>query len=162
MVTGMIESTRFARAALAVDFHDHIVDRLIAERAPKLAASVPWPVLRPLLYGILDYGKARRMADAIAPLSGRDALAYVSALLQVRVTVRGLEHVPPLGRLVMICNHPTGIADGVAVHDAIDGVRPDTDVLRQFRRSPRGPAIRRGADPPSNGSRISGPGNGRG
>ena len=25
----------------------------------------------------------------------------------------------------MICNHPTGIADGVAVHDALSGVRPD-------------------------------------
>jgi hypothetical protein len=58
---------------------DHIVDVLIAERAPKLAASSAWPVLRPALYQLLDYGKARRMADAIAPMPGQAALEHVSS-----------------------------------------------------------------------------------
>ena len=44
----------------------HIVDQLIEERAPKLAASSLWPMVRPLLYKILDYRKARSMADTIA------------------------------------------------------------------------------------------------
>ncbi len=104
---------------------EHIVDRLIAERAPTLAASAAWPVLRPLLYSILDYGKARRMADAIAPLPGRAALDHVSELLSLRVTVRGLERLPREGRLIVACNHPTGIADGVAIYDALKTVRPD-------------------------------------
>jgi putative hemolysin len=105
--------------------HDHIVDRLIAERAPRLAASAAWPFIRPLLYGLLDYGKARRMADAIAPLDGPQALVFVSDMLGVRVRVRGLGQVPRSGRLIAVCNHPTGIADGVAVYDALKGVRPD-------------------------------------
>ena len=109
----------------APGYHDHIVDTLILERAPKLARSPVWPVARPLLYGLLDYGKARRMADAIAPLSGQAALDYMSALLAVRVSVRGLERVPKTGRLVLIANHPTGIADGVAVYDAMKTVRSD-------------------------------------
>ena len=125
MVTGLIDASPVARVSVSRPTNDHIVDRLIAERAPNLAGSFAWPLLRPLLYGILDYGKARRMADAIACLSGEDALAYVSTLLQVRVSVRGLERLPPAGRLVIICNHPTGIADGVAVHDAIHPARPD-------------------------------------
>jgi putative hemolysin len=104
---------------------DHIVDLLIAERAPKLAAGPLWPVLRPLLYALLDYGKARRMADAIAPLPGRAALDHVSDLLALKVHATGLERVPASGRLVAICNHPTGIADGVAVFDALKGLRPD-------------------------------------
>ncbi|MGH6909809.1 MAG: 1-acyl-sn-glycerol-3-phosphate acyltransferase [Phenylobacterium sp.] len=104
---------------------DHIVDVLIAERAPNLAASALWPLLRPLLYSFLDYGKARLMADAIAPLPGRAALDYVSALLSVKVTASGLEHLPRTGRLIVICNHPTGIADGVAVYDALRAIRPD-------------------------------------
>ncbi|HEX5377600.1 MAG TPA: 1-acyl-sn-glycerol-3-phosphate acyltransferase, partial [Phenylobacterium sp.] len=103
----------------------HIVDTLIAERAPKLAASPAWPVLRPLLYQILDYGKARRMADAIAPLPGRAALEHVSSLLSVKVSVRELERIPRTGRLIVVANHPTGIADGVAVYDALKGLRPD-------------------------------------
>ncbi len=103
----------------------HIVDLLIAERAPRLASSPAWPILRPLLYAVLDYGKARRMADAIAPLGGGEALAFISKLLRVKVRVDGLERVPATGRLIVVCNHPTGIADGMAVHDALTPVRPD-------------------------------------
>jgi len=104
---------------------DHIIDVLIAERAPTLAAGPAWPLLRPLLYGLLDYGKARRMADGIAPLAGAQALDFVSRLLDVRVDVAGLERVPRQGRVIAICNHPTGIADGVAVRDALQAARPD-------------------------------------
>jgi putative hemolysin len=104
---------------------EHIVDVLIAERAPKMAASPLWPVMRPLLYSFLDYGKARRMADAIQPLSGRAGLEHVSKLLSVELTATGLERVPRAGRLIAVCNHPTGIADGIAVYDALKTVRPD-------------------------------------
>lgn len=103
----------------------HIVDVLIAERAPRLAASPAWPIARPLLYRLLDYRRARDMADAIAPLQGREALDYVSRLLEVKVEVRGLERIPKAGRLVIVANHPTGIADGVAAWDALRGRRPD-------------------------------------
>ena len=103
----------------------HIIDVLIEERAPKLAASPAWPVLRPLLYRCLDYAKARRMADAIKPLPGRAALEHVSRILSVQVAAHGLEHVPRQGRLIVVCNHPTGIADGIAVYDALKAVRPD-------------------------------------
>ncbi len=119
------ESSVLSPPRLAVDPRDHIVDRLIAERAPKLAASAAWPVLRPSLYSVLDYGKARRMADAIAPMSGRAAIEHVSDLLKVRVQTRFAERVPRAGRLVVVCNHPTGIADGIAVFDALKALRPD-------------------------------------
>lgn len=104
---------------------DHIVDVLIAERAPKLSSSPVWPLVRPLLYGLLDYRKARSMADAIAAMGGREAIDYVSALLSVRVEASGLERLPREGRVVVVANHPTGIADGIAVHDALKGPRPD-------------------------------------
>src|SRR5688500_743126 len=100
-----------AQAASVRAARDHIVDVLIAERAPKLSGSAAWPVLRPPRAALLDYRKARRMADAIAPLPGRAALDYVSDLLSVKVSARGLEHVPATGRVVVVCNHPTGIAD---------------------------------------------------
>ncbi|MDP3382401.1 MAG: 1-acyl-sn-glycerol-3-phosphate acyltransferase, partial [Phenylobacterium sp.] len=105
--------------------HDHIVDVLIAERAPALSRHLTWPLLRPALYGLLDYAKARRMADAIAPLPGQEALERVSGLLDVRLSVNGLERLPKQGRVVVNANHPTGIADGVAVYDAFKARRPD-------------------------------------
>ena len=106
-------------------YHDHIVDTLIAERAPKLSGGVAWPLRRPLHYRLLDYRRARKMADDIAQMSGRQALEHVSALLDVKVSVRGLERIPAQGRVVLICNHPTGIADGIAVYDAVKHLRPD-------------------------------------
>lgn len=105
--------------------HHHIVDVLIAERAPRLSGGPLWPLLRPPLYALLDYAKARRMADAIRPMPGRAALDHVSELLALQVAATGLERVPPAGRVVVVCNHPTGIADGVAVFDALKRLRPD-------------------------------------
>jgi putative hemolysin len=108
-----------------VSGRDHIVDVLIAERAPRLAATPIWPIARPLLYALLDYGKARRMADAIRLMPGRAALDHVSDLLDLKVEIAGLARVPSSGRAVILCNHPTGIADGVAVFDALKARRPD-------------------------------------
>jgi putative hemolysin len=104
---------------------DHVVDVLIAERAPRLTGSAVWPLVRPILYAILGYGRARQMADAIAPLSGQAALDHVSDLLDLKVSSRNLERVPATGRCLVICNHPTGIADGIAVCDALRARRSD-------------------------------------
>ena len=103
----------------------HIVDVLIAERAPRLRASWAWPLARPALYALLGYRKARTMADRVAALGGRQAMDDVSELLGLQVQVRGAEHIPKKGRVIVVCNHPTGLADGVAVDDAIKPVRPD-------------------------------------
>jgi putative hemolysin len=103
----------------------HIVDELIAERAPRLAKTLLWPLVRPALYALLGYRKARSMADVVVTLPGAGALDYVSGLLRLKVEVQGLEHVPATGRCVVVVNHPTGIADGVAVYDALKPVRPD-------------------------------------
>ncbi|MBA4809124.1 1-acyl-sn-glycerol-3-phosphate acyltransferase [Brevundimonas sp.] len=112
-------------AALPVRRSPHIVDVLIAERAPHLTASPVWPVVRPALYGLLGYGEAVRMADAIQNLSGVEALTHVSNLLSLQISTLNLERLPTTGRCVVVCNHPTGIADGVAVYDAIQRRRDD-------------------------------------
>lgn len=114
-----------ATLAQARAYHDHIVDRLIVERAPRLAGGAFWPLLRPLLYRLLDYRKARAMADAIAAMPGKEAVDAVSDLLNIRLTVRRPDRIPATGRLIVIANHPTGIADGIAVYDALKGPRPD-------------------------------------
>ncbi len=103
----------------------HIVDVLIEERAPRLSGGPLWPVVRPPLLSLLNYDKAVRMADAIAPMSGLEAMEFISHLLSVKLEITGLERMPASGAFVLLANHPTGITDGVAMYDAVKRARPD-------------------------------------
>lgn len=103
----------------------HIIDVLIEERAPTLSSSPAWPLVRPTLYAMLHYRKARRMADHIGPLPGMAALEHISQQLALKVQTYGRERVPERGRVILIANHPTGIADGIALYDAVKARRPD-------------------------------------
>ena len=103
----------------------HIVDVLIEERCPKLRASPTWPLLRPVLYSLLGYRKARTMADEIVQLNGRESFDRLARQLAFDLTVEGIERMPREGRLIIAANHPTGLADGVAVWDLLKRVRQD-------------------------------------
>jgi putative hemolysin len=103
----------------------HICDVLIAERAPRLTGSPLWPVMRPALHRLLNYRQAVRMADALAPLSGAEALAWMSDLLDLKVSALNADRVPASGRCLVVANHPTGIADGIAVYDVVAARRRD-------------------------------------
>lgn len=103
----------------------HIVDMLIEERGERIIASRYWPVLRPILYRFLGYDKAVEMADAMVGMSGRDAMAYAGGLLNMKITAKGLENIPKSGGFILAANHPTGIADGIAVYELLRMVRND-------------------------------------
>ena len=108
----------------------HIVDRLIRERCPSFVDHWVWPLLRPPLYTSLEYGRARRMADEIGALpTGADCFDYLVSELGLKVDVTGLEHLPSDGRLVVISNHPTGLADGGAIWSALGSVRRDVEIF---------------------------------
>jgi putative hemolysin len=107
----------------------HIADQLIAERGEKLVNSRWWPLIRPILYRILHYKDAVRMADELGPLPAQAAMDYVSKLLSLDLDITGLEHVPRHGCVIVAANHPTGIADGVAVYDALRRVRSDIAIF---------------------------------
>ncbi len=112
-------------ASLGPAAPEHIVDVLIGERAARLSRSPAWPLLRPLLYAALGYRQARTVADAILAKGGRETLDYASALLGLKVSARGIERIPARGRFIAVVNHPTGLADGVAVDDVLKRPRPD-------------------------------------
>ncbi len=103
----------------------HIVDELIAERGQKIVKNPLWPVMRPLLHVVLHYRQAINFADAIANLPGHDAMEYASRLLNLELRVHNEDRIPKTGGFMMVSNHPTGIADGVAVFDLLKNRRPD-------------------------------------
>ncbi|QKV19979.1 1-acyl-sn-glycerol-3-phosphate acyltransferase [Oricola thermophila] len=103
----------------------HIVDQLIEERGQNLVRHPLWPLIRPALYKVLYYEQAVRMADDVAEMSGIECFEYVSRLLDLDITVEGKENLPKEGGFILVSNHPTGIADGVAVYDMLKDTRPD-------------------------------------
>ncbi|RST88330.1 acyltransferase [Aquibium carbonis] len=107
----------------------HVIDQLIHERSLKLSRHPLWPMIRPLLFRIFRYEEAVRMADAIAPLPGLEAMQYLSSLLSLDLTLAGTENLPVQGAFILAPNHPTGIADGIAVFDALKNHRPDMAIF---------------------------------
>jgi putative hemolysin len=107
----------------------HIVDTLIAERGKRIVGSPFWPVMRPFLYSLLRYGKAIEFADDVAPKSGFQCFEYMSDLLKLQIEVQNAERIPEKGGFILVSNHPTGIADGVAVFDLLKSKRPDLMVF---------------------------------
>ncbi len=104
----------------------HIVEQLIAERAPKLVGRPRlWRAVRPLLYRLLAYDAAVFLANAIRPMTGHEAFRMVARHISPRTAVEGLSHLPRSGPCIIVANHPTGLADGLAVHQAIRERRPD-------------------------------------
>lgn len=103
----------------------HIVDTLIAERGRQISSHPLWPVMRPLIYTLLNYRKAIEFADAVANMPGFQAFEHVSDLLSLDVRVENAERIPEKGGFLVVSNHPTGIADGIAMFDLLKHRRPD-------------------------------------
>jgi len=104
----------------------HIVEQLIRERAPKLMARPRlFRAVKPLLYRILAYDAAVFLADNIQDKTGHEAFTLITDHIKPRTAVQGLTHLPAKGKCIIISNHPTGLADGMAVFQAIRDKRPD-------------------------------------
>jgi len=104
----------------------HIIEELIAERATKLMSRRRlFTAIKPLLYRLLAYKEAVNMADFMADKTGHESFEMISKRLTPKLNITGFDHLPETGRCVVIANHPTGLADGVAVYDALKTKRPD-------------------------------------
>lgn len=104
----------------------HIIDVLIEERAAKLMARpLLWRFLKPTILPFLGYHDAVSAVNEVAGMSGLEIFHYVSNRLRMNVLTEGIERVPERGSAIIMPNHPAGIADGIAVFDALKEKRDD-------------------------------------
>ncbi len=103
----------------------HIIDTMIEERCPSFVEHWSWPAVRPLLYAALKYKTARNLADIVQEFDGRTSFDYLADQLAVDLNLFGQDRIPRTGRVIITANHPTGLADGIAVWDAVRQVRRD-------------------------------------
>jgi putative hemolysin len=108
----------------------HIVDQLILERAPRLLAD---PLARraftKVLLQPLRYPEARAMADRVRDLSGAAIMDLLAGELALDVAEAGRSFLPASGPAILVANHPTGLADGIAVWQSVKRRRPDMRFL---------------------------------
>ncbi|MEJ8475165.1 1-acyl-sn-glycerol-3-phosphate acyltransferase [Roseibium algae] len=113
----------------ATEQHKHIVDILIEERGQGVMNAPWWPLVQPAAFRILGYRRALEMANIISNMPAQRIFDHLSALLQLNLDVLGLKSVPKTGPVVLVSNHPTGIADGVVLYDAIGSRRKDLSIF---------------------------------
>lgn len=122
----MPEETMHPAECAPEDPDKHIVDVLIEERAAGLIARpLLWRLLRPTILPILGYRQAIEAVDHSAAMSGLEIFHYVSDRIRMNVVTEGMEHIPRQGGAIIMPNHPAGIADGIAVFDALKEIRED-------------------------------------
>lgn len=104
----------------------HIVDTLIEERAEQLMRHpLIWRAIKKLIYPVLGYTRAIEVIDFVWDMKALDVFDYVSETLQMKLECEGLENLPAHGLVIVLANHPAGIADGIAVFDAFKNIRRD-------------------------------------
>ncbi|CTQ32898.1 1-acyl-sn-glycerol-3-phosphate acyltransferase [Jannaschia rubra] len=113
------------------------LDPLIAERAPWLfEPTLSARTARAGLNRILAYERCVEIGTHYLDLPVDRIMADLARRIARRVTATGLEHIPQSGPALIVANHPTGIADGIILHDRILQRRPDafyyanSDILR--------------------------------
>lgn len=108
---------------------EHIVDVLIEERCPSFVSHWSWPIMRPLLYHLLGYRRAVKMADHLKTLNGPTAFDFLTEDLDMKLILHHAERMPATGKLIVALNHPTGLADGVAIWKALRDIRRDLQIF---------------------------------
>jgi putative hemolysin len=116
-----------------------VIDELIAERASWYYKNgVPQLVLRACLNGLLGYRHTVELANSLVNLSAERIFTDVGQQLAKNVRVSGIQNIPSHGPVLIVCNHPTGIADGLILHNALLARRDDIyffanrDITRVF------------------------------
>lgn len=112
-------------------------DPLIKERAPWLFRDdLSARMARHVLDRALSYDKTVALGKELEPHSTARIMDRMYADIGRMVSIRGLHNIPRQGPALVVANHPTGIADGIILHGALNQIRQDSyffankDILR--------------------------------
>lgn len=80
---------------------------------------------RGLLHVLLGYDRCLEICREIDQMPVDQLMDHMTALIGQNVEASGLEQVPDSGPAMVVCNHPTGIADGIILWSVLRHKRPD-------------------------------------
>ncbi|MCL2246126.1 MAG: lysophospholipid acyltransferase family protein [Lentimicrobiaceae bacterium] len=87
-----------------------------------------------VMMNVLGFNKLNDSYAATAEYLGNDVTAHYLFQHNIKYVVdeTNLKNIPEKGSCVFICNHPTGMLDGIVLIDLISRVRPDVKFLGNF------------------------------
>ena len=116
-----------------------IIDKLIYERAIWLKSkNVFLFPIKKLIYYILQYKKTIKIASSLKNLNSHEMLSKLGEMLAKKISISGINNIPITGSAIIVCNHPTGIADGIMIYHVLKSKRKDVfffanaDALKVF------------------------------
>ena len=102
------------------------IDPLIQERAPWVyRPGAHIRIARGLLHLLLGYDECISRAEEIKHMPADQLMDALAESIALNVDVKGVEQVPDSGPAMVVCNHPTGIADGIILWSVLRKRRPD-------------------------------------
>jgi putative hemolysin len=104
------------------------VEKIIASKNPGLLKWLPGFVLR-WIKRVLHEDELNAFHKAHGHLRNHEFLAKMLSEFDVKVELRGLEHIPANGGFIIAANHPLGGFDGIALMHAVGAVRKDQRFL---------------------------------
>ncbi|MBE6201531.1 MAG: lysophospholipid acyltransferase family protein [Rikenellaceae bacterium] len=95
--------------------------------------SVLWRLLAKVALWLFGARKANKAYANVVDKTDM-SLAAITAELQItpKFDPKSLENIPAQGPTIIICNHPTGIVDGIILLDIVTRVRQDVKFLGNF------------------------------
>ena len=113
------------------------IDGLIEERAQWLfRRNLFCNIAKFILLHLLNYNKTIKLAREFEQRSASEIFSYMGDFVSKKVHVEGFQNLPKTGAALIVCNHPTGIADGLILNKIIREKRQDSyflankDILR--------------------------------
>ncbi|EBA05536.1 lysophospholipid acyltransferase family protein [Sagittula stellata] len=103
------------------------IDPLIEERAPWFSRKNAFvAAARAVLERLLTYDHTLEVAGQLDHMTSQDGFRLLGSLIAKDVEISGLDNIPRHGPALIVSNHPTGLADGVILYNALGTIRPDT------------------------------------
>lgn len=90
------------------------VDSVLRQRLPRHYKLIPRPLIRWIERTICQK-EMNKLLEATGELRNADFCRAVIDYLGIKISVEGRENLPLSGRTVIVCNHPLGGLDGIAM-----------------------------------------------
>lgn len=108
--------------------HQIDLEKVIQNKNPKLLKLLPKFILN-YIKKIIHQDDLNRLLEETKDAYGLDFVKESLKHFQINVESEGKENIPKSGGCIVVCNHPLGGIDGIAIMNEVGKIRPDLKAM---------------------------------